>query len=711
VDGVLANPDTTVGAIVAGYGQYPLTADGDGLSPSDQVSLPLAQGMAVDARGFVYVYDSLYGINVVQFCAGSATPYRTYPNSYEFDFTVDGSGDLFEYTGGGVNVFAADSGDPNPATTSLVTPKAVIAGANTGLGGNFVPLGEVSDTFMMAADAASDLYYMTGTSILEFAGGANGNVAPNRTITDTTGGLLGVLGSSADRNGNVFALYEADARSTGIVAATPYGAGPAIVEYSNGQFETPTRVIEGASTMVDVTFGSTSVPAAPVAVAVDPASDDIYVLSVAENPVQEGCFAGCIQYEIAEFGPGQSGNVAPENSFPVAGTNDQEIAIDGNGNLAITTVSGDGILLYTTTGTFEGQIPVSSVVGLTVGVAYDANDALHVVSVQYQTAFMTTNGVNGLLTFAPPVTPSSAPSAIDPLSRNSTYQTITEDAAGETIAGNTNDFETTPEGLAVFAAGDTSGQPARVIQDVTFGYAPTVTGLAVDGSGKLYVGYENANSIDVLAPAASGNVTASAIYSNVAGSTLAAALAVDGSGNVYAASCLTNSISVFAPGQAGGIPTKTIIGPKSQLACPDSVAVDANHDIYTLNSDAYAPSGQTIQVFSAQATGDAPPTRTISPSAGESFRQIAIGPGTLANANANRRRANVQFPNVRSQTTNKRKANGARLCTVPSETYRSTLTTQLISKPPRAGSLVPGRCLSTLPYAAWPTSRAADRGR
>jgi len=158
-----------------------------------------------------------------------------------------------------------------------------------------------------------------------------------------------------------------------------------------------------------------------------------------------------------------------------------------------------------------------------------------------------------------------------------------------------------------------------------------LSGLAVDGTGNLYVGGTISSngplaSAEVLiyAPGASGTATPSRTIAgastglNVPGLSGIDALALDGSGNLYVSSyvniggILYPGVSVFSNTANGNVaPTKVIGGSATTINSflPGQIAVDSANNIYTAGGS--LAQANSILVFSSNATGNVPPTSMI----------------------------------------------------------------------------------------------------
>lgn len=158
-----------------------------------------------------------------------------------------------------------------------------------------------------------------------------------------------------------------------------------------------------------------------------------------------------------------------------------------------------------------------------------------------------------------------------------------------------------------------------------------LSGLAVDGTGNLYVGGTISSNgplasakVLIYAPGASGTATPSRTIAgastglNVPGLSGIDALALDGSGNLYVSSyvnlggILYPGVSVFSNTANGDVaPTKVIGGSATTINTfsPGQIAVDSANNIYTAGGS--LAQANSILIFSSNATGNVPPTSTI----------------------------------------------------------------------------------------------------
>ena len=173
---------------------------------------------------------------------------------------------------GSVTVYAAGA-------NGNVAPIRTIAGSNTGL----------HAPWSLALDASGKVYVTNHASVVikydsvtVYAAGANGNVAPIQTIAGSNTGLHTPSDVALDASGNI---YVTDDYSVNI-----YGAG------ANGNVE-PIRTINGALTGLDSAEGITV-----------GASGKLYVTNLFGGGL--GCFGS-----VTVYAAGANGNVSPVQSI------------------------------------------------------------------------------------------------------------------------------------------------------------------------------------------------------------------------------------------------------------------------------------------------------------------------------------------------------------------------------------------------------------
>jgi hypothetical protein len=129
-----------------------------------------------------------------------------------------------------------------------------------------------------------------------------------------------------------------------------------------------------------------------------------------------------------------------------------------------------------------------------------------------------------------------------------------------------------------------------------------------DPVNTIYVSDVTANSIDVFAAGANGNVAPLRTISGPAtGIDHPADVAVDSAGNVYSSNII-DTITEYAPGASGNVaPIRTIGGSSTRLNGNDDISLAADGTLYVGNLRDAA-----VLVFAPGASGDVAPLRMIS---------------------------------------------------------------------------------------------------
>jgi len=249
-------------------------------------SFPDVTGVAVDASGRIFIADpsaSVVGSPQISIFTVSAALVPTFVGSITgnlhspFQIAVDSNGHVYVANQlDSISVYA-----PGPAGVNGAI--AVIQGANTGLTTlHGVAVDATGDIF--ASNSGGEGGVVIPPSILEFAPGSNGNVAPMRTIVGPNTQLSSPFGIAVDSTGNIYAA-----------GGVPTPGVSVFANGANGDVAPLARITGSNTTLVD-----------PEGVAVD-ASGKIYV---ADGTHFRGPGPG-VHNEIAVFAPGANGNVAP----------------------------------------------------------------------------------------------------------------------------------------------------------------------------------------------------------------------------------------------------------------------------------------------------------------------------------------------------------------------------------------------------------------
>jgi hypothetical protein len=210
-----------------------------------------------------------------------------------------------------------------------VSPIRAISGSNTGLTG--------ADGLFI--NASGDLYVANCTgcfqssgtmdAVLEFAPGANGNVAPISTLSGPNTGLAGTTNLTFDAAGDL--LVTSSTGAPGILIFAPGATGNVA----------PTSTISGSNTGISQ----------PECVVVD-STGAIYVCNAAANT-------------ITVYAPGSSGNIAPVRTLGGSNTGlagPTQLAFDSAENMYVAD-SGSASLTVYAPGANGNQAPLFTVTG------------------------------------------------------------------------------------------------------------------------------------------------------------------------------------------------------------------------------------------------------------------------------------------------------------------------------------------------------------
>jgi hypothetical protein len=229
-----------------------------------------------------------------------------------------------------------------------------------------------------------------------------------------------------------------------------------------------------------------------------------------------------------------------------------------------------------------------------------------------------TTGATASLTLTPATSGNVAPLralAIPQFNAGAGNAGIAVDGSGNLYVADLNNPPTADSAIYVYPPKASGNQaPTRTIEGSNTSLV-RATGIALDSSGNLYVGNAGTQpseaGVTVYAPGASGNV---APIRKIAGSntniTSARGVALDAAGNLAVGNyngnvCAPNYTLVFAPGANGNVAPARQILP----GCPATYGMqfDANGNLYEAinNSD-------QIQIYASSANGSVAPTNTIS---------------------------------------------------------------------------------------------------
>jgi len=508
--------------------------------------------VALDASGNAYVADTFNNIirkvtpaGVVSTLAGTAGAEGSADGtgaaarfSYPGGVAVDGSG----------NVYVADSGNN---TIRKVTPAGVV----------------------------STLAGSAGVS-----GSADGTGAGARFDFPT--------GVAIDGSGNV---YVADTNNNTIRKVTPAG----VVSTLAGS--------AGVSGSADGT-GAAARFNLPTGVAMD-GSGNVDVADTFNNTVRKVTPAGVVSTLAGRAGSSGSADgtgAAARFSYPA------RVAVDGAGNVYVADAGNDTIrkispaaVVSTLAGTAGASgsadgTGAAARFNFPTGVAVDGSGNVYVADSNNSTIRKVTPAAV-VSTLAGTASASGSADGTGAAARFDDPHGVAVDGSGNVyVADNFNNTirKVSPAGVVTTLAGTAgaSGSADGAGAAARFNWPE---GVAVDGSGNVYVADEGNNAIRKVTPAGVVSTLAGGGYCGSADGTGAAArfcgpfgVAVDRSGNVYVADSFNNSIRKVTPAgvvstlAGNGFPgTADGSGPAAQFSSPYGVAVDGSGNVYVADTD------------------------------------------------------------------------------------------------------------------------------
>jgi hypothetical protein len=185
---------------------------------------------------------------------------------------------------------------------------------------------------------------------------------------------------------------------------------------------------------------------------------------------------------------------------------------------------------------------------------------------------------------------------------------VATDSTGQVYMGYYNG---TDKCIAVFAAGAITGaSPTRIITTSIGGNSYDTDSLYVDAQGLIYATFNS--TVVVYAANATGTATPlRTISGNQTGLSYSGDITADASGNIYVVAYnVPSPILIFSSTATGNVPpTRTITAPTGTTYF-QSVAVDASGDVFA-SEDTHSVGPGYIVEFAPGASGAATPTRTI----------------------------------------------------------------------------------------------------
>jgi sugar lactone lactonase YvrE len=588
---------------------FPAGARGN-LAPSvtisgSQTMLTSPAGVAVDAAGDVFAAD-FFGNQVLEYAPGAhgnIAPIARIPvlnpsQGGPIGLAVSSTGYLLVsvFNSAAVYEYAKDSAR---AWGLLHT----ISGAKTGIvhpaGVAFGPGG----TIVVANDVLNG-------GILEFAAGADGNVAPVRTLAGTATALSEPFGVEVDSTGEV---WVADAGNGSIFVYGPNASGNTA----------PVRFITGPATLLSLADGLAVDGAGEVLVSDGEGRIEDYAAGISGKQVSpfatlSGSRTGIISALGVAISPPLLGiSTATLPAATVGTAYSQTVAAGGGAKPYRFSLSSGalpaGLTLNATTGAVTGTPTAATTASFAVKVtdtspptAQSAVQALTiVVRAPVVPSVVVANGGSGAVTDYP-------------LSPTGNVAPLFKLGAGNKLSG--------PGGVAVDTTGrvyvlnSSNSTISEFAPGVTSASGPAVTiggsntglnnpaGIALDAAGRIYVTSQAAASISVFAAGANGNVAPIATISGPStGLSGPASATVTSAGDLWVANAGNNSLTEYAPGANGNAaPIATVAGPATDLNSPVGIGQDEHGNLLVANLY-----GESIARFAPTANGNAAPIGLI----------------------------------------------------------------------------------------------------
>jgi streptogramin lyase len=569
---------TPAGVVTTLAGSASLSGNVDGTGTAARFGRPW--GVAVDGAGNVFVADidnntirKITPAGVVTTFAGSAV-----------EGSTDGTGAAARFRGpadvavdGTGNLFVADSGN---GTIRRITPAGVV----TTLAGS---AGLEGHTDALAVDGAGNVF------VADTFNGTIRKLTPTGVVTTLAYNVAAPLGVAVDGTGNIVV---ADAGSQTIRKITPSGVVTTLAGMANSSGSA-----DGAG--ADARFFL------PKGVAVDGAGN-VFVADTNNNAIRKITPAAVVTTLAgsADF-PGSADGTGNAARFSMNFMGDPSgIAVDWTGNVFVTDNGNNTIRRITPAGvvtTLAGSAADDSGsadgTGAAArfnhpsGIAVDSAGNVFVADTTYNDTIRRITPAGVVTTFAGTV---GSHGSADGTGATASFQHpsgVAVDAVGNVFVADTANYtirKITPAGVVTTLAG-TAGTPGSADGTGTSALFNWPSGVAVDGTGNVFVTDNGNNTIRKITPA--GVVTTLAGTAGTPGSadgTGDAArfnspkgVALDGMGNVFVADTNNNAVRKITPsgvvstvvGVAAPTSTGNLPGPlPASVRYPVGVAIDAS---------------------------------------------------------------------------------------------------------------------------------------
>ncbi len=447
-----------------------------------------------------------------------------------------------------------------------------------------------------ASKLTATIYVSNGNSVIAYAPGGNGNVAPIASIGNESNGLVTPWGIALDSDGRIYiASFEGGLGGIGAVS---------VYRGANDGDATAIATITGPRTGLNHPFG----------IAVD-SSRKIYVANFLDG---SGTGSATV------YPAGSNGNVAPIATIIGGDTgldNPSGIAVDSNGRIYAANrggghTSASSITVYPA-GSNGNVKPIATIAGPDTGlddpcIAVDSSGKIYAGNTSDRITVYAAGSNGNVKPIATIVGP-------DKGDRTGLSQPngIALDAKGNIYAANA---VATGLNVTVYGPGSNGNVPPIATLN---GSARGTQGVAVDLSGKIYVTTQfnedtyndTSGAVTVFSPLDKGDVKPIAVMHPAANTGIGGfgGIAVDSNGKIYATKEFDyGRVMTYAPGSNGDVkPIATIEGDKTGLYTPMKVALDSSGNLYVSNLFVQRPTGGmgqgNVTVYAAGSDGNVTP--------------------------------------------------------------------------------------------------------
>jgi DNA-binding beta-propeller fold protein YncE len=530
-------------SIVAGTGKIGTPTPG----PATSSNLNHPDGVAVDSTtGDIYIADT---------------------NNSEVEKVTAATGALSIIAGDGT------SGTPTPGGPATSSKLSFPGGVAVDGSGNVYIADTTNQVVEQVSSATGDLSIIAGT-------GTAGTPTPGGPATSSA--LDNPFAVAVDGSGNVFI---ADFTNNVVEEVTSGAPGTLSIIAGTGTAGTPTP---GPAT--------SSPLSSPAGVAVD-GSGNVYIADRG-NQVTEKVTSGAPgTLSIIAGTPGTAGSPTPGTATSSNLDDPTQVAVDSSGTSVYVADGTVGIVAKIASGNLSvaaGLIDygsptpgpgTSSALKTPSGTAADASGNVYIADASNNVVEKLTPGGTLSIFAGSPIhigLPTPGPATSSNLDHP---EGVAVDSAGNVyIADTTNSLidKVTPSGTLSIFAGKRGSIGAPTPGPATSSDLNHPGGVAVDGSGNVYIADTTNNVVEKVTPSGTLSILVGSGLSSPEG------VAADGSGNVYVADTGNNKVekmtaggtlSAIAGTGTSGAPTQ---GPatSSNLAAPTGVAVDSSGDVF-----------------------------------------------------------------------------------------------------------------------------------